>query len=80
MTTQCVVAAAGRGPEASSEQRPSAQPDSTHARLSPGPSPSPPRPDSAAAAIFPRSRPARATRNRIRPRRHFGRGERGGAR
>lgn len=47
VTTQWVVAAAGRVPEASSEHRPRAQPEKTHAR------PSPPRPDAPAAAIFP---------------------------
>lgn len=47
VTTQWVVAAAGRVPEASSEHRPRAQPEKTHTR------PSPPRPDAPAAAIFP---------------------------
>lgn len=47
VTTQWVVAAAGRVPETSSEHRPRAQPEKTHAR------PSPPRPDAPAAAIFP---------------------------
>lgn len=47
VTTQWVVAAAGRVPEASSEHRPRAQPEKTHTR------PSPPRPDAPVAAIFP---------------------------
>lgn len=47
VTTQWVVAAAGRVPEASSEHRPRAQPEKIHTR------PSPPRPDAPAAAIFP---------------------------
>lgn len=72
VTTQWVVAAAGRVPEASSEHRPRAQPEKTHAR------PSPPRPDAAAAAIFPNPGLPAPPGNGIAAAAILGRGEPGG--
>lgn len=72
VTTQWVVAAAGRVPEASSEHRPRAQPEKTHAR------PSPPRPDAAAAAIFPNPGLPAPPGNGIAAAAILGRGEAGG--
>lgn len=72
VTTQWVVAAAGRVPEASSEHRPRAQPEKTHAR------PSPPRPDAAAAAIFPNPGLPAPPGNGIAAAAILGRGDPGG--